>query len=384
VECSPEQRISPEQYEIFMETLLQDTAALEARHLRSRGTMQLYHRTHREFSAWMAYVYGSASTGWARCDPSDVLAYLRHVVPMLHSGRGAPGQPIVASTLRKIVSALSRCFELRERGATWDSKLGGNPTKSSLVSSWVDTFSHMRRDAGDTETSAVPMTRQKMHRLLDAIEANIDAETDRLRAEPLPDSELGRLLRDAAILALLWHGKRRGQDMLNLRWGRLFVQRETVLVPVLEAWTAHPWAREARCTGTLVCLPSRTKTAQDSRPGSVVVPATPDADANYCAVQRLRTYFTWLLDSQGEVSPEAFVFHNSTRAAQWASTALASRFKALLARYCLDEGETVHGIRRGTMQHAYASGVPVLEIMQQACIVTPGICSRYLDIGRHL
>jgi hypothetical protein len=80
----------------------------------------------------------------------------------------------------------------------------------------------------------------------------------------------------------------------------------------------------------------------------------------------------------------AWVFHNSTRAAQWASTALASRFKALLARYCLDEGETVHGIRRGTMQHAYASGVPVLEIMQQACIVTPGICSRYLDVGRHL
>jgi hypothetical protein len=179
----------------FMETLLQETAALEERHLRSPGTMQLYQCTHCEFSAWMAYVYGSANTGWACCDPSDVLAYLRHVVPMLHSGRGAPGQPIVASTLRKIVSALGRCFELRERGTFWHPREGGNLAKSSLVSCWTDTYSHLRRDAGDSETSAVPMNLQKMRRLLDHIEANIDAETDRLRAEPLPDGELGRLLR---------------------------------------------------------------------------------------------------------------------------------------------------------------------------------------------
>jgi hypothetical protein len=315
--------------------------------------MQLYKRTQREFSEWLAYVYGDSATGWACCNPADVLAYLRDVVPMLHSGRGAPGQPIVPSTMDKIVSALARCFELRERGSTWHARFGGNPVRANLIASWKDTYARMRRDDGDCETSAVPMTSEKMRKLLSHIEANMEAETDRLRAEPLPDSELGRLLRDAAILALLWHGKRRGQDMLNLKWGRMFVRRDTAMVPVEEAWTRHPWAREVRCTGALVCLPDHTKTAQARRPGSVIVHAAPAEPATFCAGQQLRTYFTWLLVSHGEVAANGWVFHNSTRPAQWPSSALAARFKTLLARYDLDEGETVHGIRRGAMQQAY-------------------------------
>jgi hypothetical protein len=127
------------------------------------------------------------------------------------------------------------------------------------------------------------------------------------------------------------------------------------MVPVDEAWTRHPWAREARCTGTLAFLPDHTKTAQTRRPGSVIVHAAPAGPATFCAVQQLRTYFTWLLVSHGEVAADGWVFHNSTRPAQWPSAALAARFKTLLARYDLDEGETVHGIRRGAMQQAYAS-----------------------------
>jgi hypothetical protein len=41
------------------------------------------------------------------------------------------------------------------------------PAKASLVSCWKDTCSHMRRDAGDSETSAGPMTSETMHDLLD-------------------------------------------------------------------------------------------------------------------------------------------------------------------------------------------------------------------------
>jgi hypothetical protein len=60
---------------------------------------------------------------WACRHPIDVLADLRHVVPMLHSGRGALGQPIVAGTLQKILSAWAR-FELRERGTYWQAMSG--------------------------------------------------------------------------------------------------------------------------------------------------------------------------------------------------------------------------------------------------------------------
>jgi hypothetical protein len=74
------------------------------------------------------------------------------------------------------------------------------------VASWKDTYRRLRREDGDCETSAVPMTEEKMRQVLRRIEANVvntEAETDRLRCEPLPDSELGSFLRDAAILALL-------------------------------------------------------------------------------------------------------------------------------------------------------------------------------------
>jgi hypothetical protein len=124
LECINGEQVCPVVYDQYMEALLMDTAALEARHLRAPGTMQLYERTQREFSAWLAYAYGNAATGWACCNPADVLAYLPDVVPMLHSGRGAPGQPIMPSTLEKIVSALARCFELRERGSTWHARFG--------------------------------------------------------------------------------------------------------------------------------------------------------------------------------------------------------------------------------------------------------------------
>jgi hypothetical protein len=57
-----------------MEGLLMETAALEERHVRAPGTMQLHKQTQREFSAWMAYVYGNSATAWACCNPSEVLA----------------------------------------------------------------------------------------------------------------------------------------------------------------------------------------------------------------------------------------------------------------------------------------------------------------------
>jgi hypothetical protein len=44
--------------------------------------------------------------------------------------------------------------------------------------------------------------------------------------------------------------------------------------------------------------------------------------------------------------------------------------KKLLAQCDDDENEPVLGVRHGTMQQAYACGVAVLEIMQQAALVT--------------
>jgi hypothetical protein len=134
---------------------------------------------------------------------------------MLHVGRGARDQPIVASTLLKIFSDLVRCFELREPGMFWHMSLGGKPANVNLVRPPARTNvrmrSHLRRDDGNCGTGAVSMTPAQMHKLLDysnalaaCSEANIDEEAGQLRVEPHPESALGRLLRTAAFLSLLW------------------------------------------------------------------------------------------------------------------------------------------------------------------------------------
>jgi hypothetical protein len=57
--------------------------------------------------------------------------------------------------------------------------------------------------------------------------------------------------------------------------------------------TSHAWTWTKRCTGTLLCLPHRTKTAPEPPAGSVVVLAAPANPATCYAVQQLRTDFTW-------------------------------------------------------------------------------------------
>jgi hypothetical protein len=73
-----------------MHTAAMKGAAMEGPHLRAPGSMRMYKRTHRGCGTWMAYVYDSTAASWACCNRSNVLADIRHVVPMLHSGRGAP------------------------------------------------------------------------------------------------------------------------------------------------------------------------------------------------------------------------------------------------------------------------------------------------------
>jgi hypothetical protein len=56
----------------------------------------------------------------------------------------------------------------------------------------------------------------------------------------------------------------------------------------------------------------------------------------------------------------------------------------LLSRYSIDEGETMHGIRRGTMQQADEDGLPAEQIKKRAGITCDEVFDKYVDIGRHL
>jgi Phage integrase family len=379
----PSLKLAPGEYQQLVDATLAEAADLENDHLRGDKARKLLQRTTAEFEGLLATAYDDVPTAWKQCTPADVLVYLVKIVPVLH--KGASGGPVVATTLEGIRSSLSRCFLLRERGGAWDAVRGsGNPARAHCVSSYLEAYRRERHSKGDRETSAVPVSAAKYQALMDAVTENVERETADLRHAPGVPAELSRLLRDAALFSFLWHSKRRGQDVLEHKWSGMYLQCGTDLVHVSEAWTGGPLYREQRCTHRLVCQPDRVKTAQAKRPASVLVAPVPLERPEYCAVQWLRTYFTWQLDNGQDVSGDQAVFHSSRAGSALTSQAVSNRFKTLLKRYELDDGETVHGLRRGAMQDAVANGVSINTVMQQASMVTPEVCAKYLDVGRHL
>ena len=64
------------------------------------------------------------------------------------------------------------------------------------------------------------------------------------------------------------------------------------------------------------------------------------------------------------------------------SGAMNKRLQLLLKKYQLFEGETLHGIRRGSMQHAVATGQSVEEVGARALQKTRAVTVDYLDTSR--
>ena len=67
------------------------------------------------------------------------------------------------------------------------------------------------------------------------------------------------------------------------------------------------------------------------------------------------------------------------------STALNNRLKVHLKAHNLTSGPTIHGIRRGRLQHDHANGSSVEELMATALTSTASIMTgRYLNTQAHL
>jgi len=64
------------------------------------------------------------------------------------------------------------------------------------------------------------------------------------------------------------------------------------------------------------------------------------------------------------------------------SSAFNKRYQKLLEKQELLEGETLHGIRRGTMQHTRDTGSTQAEVGARALQVTPAVTQMYLDTSR--
>jgi integrase len=140
----------------------------------------------------------------------------------------------------------------------------------------------------------------------------------------------------------------------------------------------------------LLC-PDRTKVHQRTRPASIELNAAPACDDeecwvdyHYCGIFQLVRLQQLLRQSQHASSLFVFPSVGARSVSPHLTTNAANeRLRRLLQRCGINDGETMHGFRRGAMQHWHAQGMPAAQIYERVGISTPSVGRVYLDRGRH-
>ena len=294
---------------------------------------------------------------------------------------GRDGGEISASTLRQYVSALSSCFCKLGRDTPWNELTRtGNPVLSQLVRSHVDMAARRQHANGHREQSAVPVPEHAIRALL----CYIDHAAAAAAAGGTPLERL-RLARDAAALALLWQSSRRGADLLRMRWDHVGVQGS--VCDVTQLWVSS--TPGPPCGTTLLITLDEVKNDKRSRPATIVVAPESDERVTMCAVRRLHHLLRLQRVLDGHESTHVFCSYQRVDPPRrpLTSSGFANQFASLIRAAQLSQpagAYTVHGIRRGRIQHAHAQGATMQDLMRLAGIRTEGIVELYLDAGRHL
>lgn len=335
-------------------------------------TLANHQRAYSDFSKYCAIHFDSIQQGWELCRPDDVVHYMFGHLLTQRSGRG--GGTISGHTLECAISDLNTCFKLLGRVRSWDDDPErGNPI-NSMVRATVSAYVTQQNVPGRRERSAVPVAVDHLRRLLLGLDSTIEASARS------GDTRLWELsIRDAAALAYLFGGCRRGSDILYTQWEDLHmsVGSPPSMVPVVKLWGESDHEE----LGTVYATPSCSKVAHSRRPATQTLPVS--TDRVMCPVRRLRNLFYSELISLR--TPTGAIFRSSTGSRQvLTSQGLGDRVRVLVQRYGIDNGETMHGLRRGGIQYLQDERVPHSDVMLQASIVTPAVYHKYGDRARHL
>lgn len=132
--------------------------------------------------------------------------------------------------------------------------------------------------------------------------------------------------------------------------------------------------------------PNGTKTKQEQRAGVVHLEAKAAGEEDLCFLRRLQRLQldcarAGISDSEFLLRPER-EDHRDFKDKAMDSAGLNKRYQKLMEKHELRAGETLHGIRRGTMQHARDTGSTPAEVGARALQVTPAVTLQYLDTSR--
>ena len=314
--------------------------------------------------------------------PEDLIAYHQNHWIQTHGKTLLKGRRWAApGSVDGNFSYLSGVFEAVGRTGVYNVELQvGNPVLSKLVKDYKEGYARLMREGGFATTSAVHMKEEKLVKLI-LLEEEILEEMKKKLDWYERKSVIKYLLleRDLLMLCGLWQCCCRGKEMGVLEKERVQDRDGHSLFPqiiVMEITAGFPYQ----------IAPKGTKMVQRNRAGVIWLTAEKEERKALCLLRRLQQHFRSCLAAG--VSESKFIVraetsnHYDLKAEGLSSGAMNKRMQFLLKKHNLFEGETLHGIRRGSIQQAVADGKGIDEVGAHALQKTREVTRLYLDTSR--
>ena len=333
------------------------------------------------FSTWMEAraALGVPNMTWATATPQTVMAYIyvfskQHGKPDSATGVRALAAP---SSVSSMVSHLSTTFRLLGRSAPWGPMTpaeDGNPADSYAVQLSLQGYRRRRAHDGWFARAAMPWGPEKLRLLLGFMDT---------REGPLGHMDTLLHLRDAAMFCFMCECGKRGKDSGRLECGGLTDQQGVEI--------RTDGLAQLTDGATYMCrMFSKTRQERPAPPMEFVYRADGAPD---------RTNFLWrLLQYYGArwvqgMPMGRYVFTALNRArtnfldAPMGATTCQKRLETSLKLYGIDDGETLHGLRRGTTgtmveEHGEEAAMRMLDMRSAATLRLYADHSRPIRYGR--
>ena len=306
----------------------------------------------------------------------DLLVFMEAHWQQHHAGSSLPGLDyLVASPsgLRSAISHLSTLFKRLGRGDSYDEATGvGNPCKSSLIQLYKQGYGKKLWRLGYQESSAVPLTVEKLHRLVQHLDQQFNSD-----GKPMIKVII---VRDLVLTLYNWISTMRSKDggqiclldFHDVNERQLFPNGYDINVPL----PSELWIRPTH----------GTKTNKQSRNHQDPVHLKLNDEPQFCVLRRLWS-FLQLCHRLGQ-PVQHYVFRPLTanrrcfKEAPLSSSSFIKMLQAHLVAMAAFNGETGHSLRRGGLQHTNATQGRLAAAVQSH-IKTPRVLDGYLNEHRH-
>ncbi|KAL4439968.1 hypothetical protein ABPG75_002969 [Micractinium tetrahymenae] len=315
-----------------------------------------------EFCSWLAARSLARRITLQTCTPEDVAVFFeshwlpKHGSSLLEDGAVHAAPSYLASTVSHLRGFFKR---LGRDGQFSHATQTGNPCCDDLITKLTSTYHQQCWQQGYAEKSAKSLTFEQYDELTAGLHREVSSLLTRLAAaRHTPTGQrfkaaqpLLLLLRDAVAITAAWESAVRGHNACILQGEDLQDRRGSSLLTQLLQHAEFPYAAGFRWQ----LAPNGTKARQARRAGSLPLEVLP-ADAEHRDMLRLvhmlLQVHQWVgLPTNSYLVRPLADDHLSFKAGPLSTSAFNKQLQHHLRRLGLFQGESTHGLRRGTVIH---------------------------------